>query len=292
MAPPDRHPGFSKRAQYFIFTSHVAAWLGALLGFALLVVSFVNPTAFAFARSSAADAAAPVGEASASGRRVSQSFLNVVTAYIEAGSKNARLREQLAIAKSKLIQARATEAENRRLRALLRLRDQRGQPVAAARLIGSTSTSSRRFALMSAGAAAGVMVGQPVRSPVGLVGRVLEVGTRTARILLITDSESIVPVRRARDNVVGFAQGQADGTLLIRLIDMGRNPLAKGDVMVTSGSGGLYHPGVPVAVIENLTRDGGVARILSDPAATDFVLVEESARPRSDLPPPQAEPDV
>ena len=46
----------------------------------------------------------------------------------------------------------------------------------------------------------------PVTSPMGLVGRVIEVGGRSARVLLLTDSESMVPVRRSTDNVVAFAK--------------------------------------------------------------------------------------
>jgi rod shape-determining protein MreC len=119
---------------------------------------------------------------------------------------------------------------------------------------------------------------------------VLEVGDRTARVLLITDAESVVPVRRTRGNVAGFAQGQSNGTLIVRLIEMGINPLKKGDVFVTSGSGGLYRPNVPVAVVENVTRDGAVARIISDPAATPFVTVEPVWQPSTELPPPPRQP--
>ena len=61
---------------------------------------------------------------------------------------------------------------------------------------------------------------------------------------------------------------------MLKLINMGINPLKRGDVFVTSGAGGLYRPGIPVAVVESRTRDGAIARILGDPAAADFVIVE------------------
>ncbi|WP_299309386.1 rod shape-determining protein MreC [uncultured Croceicoccus sp.] len=291
MAPPmDRRPGFSKRAQFSIFTSYVAAVVGGMLGLVLLVVSLFHPSAFAFARTAATDVAEPVGQASAIGRSNGKSVIDVVAGYIEAGSKNAALREELRVARSRLAEAEAIEEENRRLKRVLNMRETDGRAVAASRLIGSTATSSRRFALVGAGQRDGVMVGQPVRSPTGLVGRVLEVGSRTARILLITDSESVVPVRRTRGNVAGFAQGQADGTLIVRLIEMGINPLKKGDVLVTSGSGGLYRPNVPVAVVKEVTRDGAVARIISDPAATEFVTIQPIWQPVTDLPPPRPAP--
>jgi rod shape-determining protein MreC len=114
----------------------------------------------------------------------------------------------------------------------------------------------------------------PVVSPMGLVGRVLEVGANSSRVLLLTDSESMVPVRRAKDDVVAFAEGRTDGTINLRLINLGLNPLKPGDVFVTSGAGGLFRPNVAVAVAEVITRDGAIARVLSNPAATDYVSVE------------------
>jgi rod shape-determining protein MreC len=114
----------------------------------------------------------------------------------------------------------------------------------------------------------------PVLSPRGLIGRILETGGHSARVLLLTDSESMVPVRRASDNVVAFAEGQGDGTVRLRLVNLGINPLKKGDVFVTSGAGGLYRPGIAVAVAAEITRDGAIARLLSNPAATDYVLIE------------------
>ncbi|RVQ69192.1 rod shape-determining protein MreC [Croceicoccus ponticola] len=288
MAPPQDRPGlsrtgFSKKAQFGLFTSYVTAIAGAAIGLVLLIVSLIHPASFAFARSAAADVAAPAGHVSATSRSAGKSVIDVVAGYIAAGSKNARLREELAVARSKLAEAEAIKSENRRLKALLGVRETDGMPVTAARLIGSSSSSTRRFALLGAGATDGVRVGQPIRSATGLVGRVLEVGNRTARVLLITDGESVVPVRRVKGDIAGFAQGQADGTLIIRLIDLGINPLRKGDVLVTSGSGGLYRPNVPVAIVANITRDGAVARIVSDPAASEFVVVEPIWQPITEL---------
>jgi len=119
-----------------------------------------------------------------------------------------------------------------------------------------------------------VRPGMPVRSPIGLVGRVFEAGHHSARVLLLTDSESLVPVRRSTDDVVAFAEGRADGTLRLRLINLGINPIKTGDVFVTSGAGGLFRPGIAVAVVSRTTRDGGIARVLGDPISTSFVTVE------------------
>jgi rod shape-determining protein MreC len=275
MAPPsNRRTGFSRRAQYTTFFGYIAAGLGALGGGALLIASLSDPSRFSGARSTATDLTAPVARAAAAGRSEGSSIFATVGGYFAAGRKNAELRREVELTRVKLVEAQAVAEENRRLKELLGLSRQDPKPVAVAAMIGSTSSSTRRFATISAGSNQGVTVGMPVRSPLGLVGRVLEVGRSTSRVLLITDAENVVPVRRASDGIAAFATGRADGMLQLRLINLGINPLKRGDVIVTSGSGGLYRPGTAVAVVDRLLADGAIARVLADPGATEFVTVE------------------
>lgn len=275
MAPSsNRRPGSSRRAQYSTFLGYVIAFLGAIAGGALLLFSTGNLSAFAGLRSGATDAIAPAAAAAAAGRSESQGVWAAVKGYFTYGMRVARNERELELARVRLAEASAVADENRRLKALLKLSETEPKPFGVARLIGSTSSSTRRFALLGAGRAQGVLVGMPVRSELGLVGRVLETGERTARVLLITDTDSVVPVRRAGDGVPAFATGRGDGTLQLRLINIGTNPLKIGDAFVTSGSGGLYWPGTAIAVVTRLTRDGAIARPLSDPGSTEFVQIQ------------------
>lgn len=275
MAPPaHRRTGTNKKAQLGLFTGYVVAGAGALFGIALLTISFLRPDAFDGLRTMAADAASPAGEAGAVGRTGGQGFLEAVAGYYRAGSRNAELEREMQIARVRLAEAEALRQENARLKAVLKLTEGDTQPVAVARLIGSTSSSVRRIGYLSAGSNDGVRPGMPVVSPTGLVGRVLDTGARSSRVLLLTDSESMVPVRRATDNTVAFAEGRSDGSLRLRLVNLGVNPIKVGDVFVTSGAGGLFRPNVGVAVAQQITRDGAIARLLSNPAATDVVTVE------------------
>jgi rod shape-determining protein MreC len=291
MEPPTtRRSGYSRRAQYTTFFGYIAGVLGALVGAGLLIASTINPGVFSGLRGAAASSIEPAGEAAAEARAGGRNLLDVIDGFIFAGSRNARLQRQLDQAKIRLVEADAVADENRRLKALLGLAKQDPKPVAVARLTASSAFSARRFATLSAGSSDGVAPGMPVRSPLGLIGRVLEVGPGVSRVLLVTDTQSVVPVRRARDGLAAFAQGHGDGTLRLRLINLGINRLRKGDVFVTSGTGGLYRPGTPVAMITALTTDGGVARVLSDPAATDFVIIDPiwSSPPAGlEAPPPE-----
>ena len=269
-----RRTGHSRRAQYSIFTGYVVAALGAVVGLLLLGISLWQPSAFDGLRGAARDAVEPAGQATAVARSSRVGLFGTVSGYFSAGSKNAALREELELARIRLAEADATVQENKRLRALLGLRETEVMPVAVSRLVGSTASSARRFAYVGAGRDAGVAPGMAVRSPKGVLGRILEVSASNARVLLLTDSESVLPVRRAVDDTVAFAQGRGDGLLNIKLINLGINPIKKGDVFVTSGTGGYYRPGVAVAIAMEVTNDGAVARLVADPAAADYVSIE------------------
>lgn len=292
MAPTgQRRPGTSRRAQYGTFYSYVLAAIGVGVG-VLLLAAAGNSDSFSGLRTFAADRTVPAGQLSAKARSDGRSFFAVLGGYFTRGAHLARLEREVAEARVKLAEQAALAEENQRLKAMLALKEGDPQPVAIARLIGSSSSSTRRFATLGAGTAQGVKTGMPVRSPTGLVGRVLEVGQRSARVLLITDSESVVPVRRASDGIPAFATGRADGTLQIRLINLGVNPLKKGDAFVTSGSGGLYRPNTAIAVVSALTPDGAIAQPLSDPGASEFVAVEQAWEESAGLAPPPAPPSA
>lgn len=274
MAPQgQRHSSFSKRAQYTQFTGYIAAGAGTLVGAILLAVSLWQPQFLSGLRGGAQDAAAPATQTAALARTESKGLIASINGYFRAGRQNAALKREVEIARIRLKEAEAVRQENSRLKTLLAIRDGDVRPVAIARLVGSTASSTRRFAYLGAGSAQGVAVGMPVISPRGVVGRILEVGRNSSRVLLILDSESVLPVRRSGDELVAFAEGRGDSLLRIKLINLGLNPLKIGDMFLTSGAGGYYRPGTAVAILTHKSADGGLARIVSDPAATDFVAV-------------------
>ena len=173
-----------------------------------------------------------------------------------------------------ILEARALKQENERLKRLLKLNEDVPDSIAMARLISSTSSSSRRIATLGVGSNDGLEPGQPVRSPEGLVGRILETGPTTARVLLVSDGKNVTPVQRASDSLPAFATGRGDGTVDIQPINIGTNPFKGGDLMITSGSGGLYIPGIPVAVVIRKTETGAIGRVLANPAKVSHAIVQ------------------
>lgn len=277
--PSSRRSSYSKKAQYSAFTGYLLAALGALLGLGMLGLSIWQPDSFAPLRGAASDAIAPAGEGTAAVRSGGNSAWDTLAGFWNAGSQNAGLREEVEIARIRLAEADALKQENARLKALLGLTRKDRKPVAVARLIGSSATSSRRFAYIGVGRRAGITPGMAVHSPRGIIGRILEVAGGSSRVLLLTDSESVLPVRRASDSTPAFAEGRGDGLLRIRLINLGINPLKKGDLFVTSGAGGYFRPDVAVAIVHEVTPDGATARLVADPSATDFVTIEAIFEP-------------
>ncbi|HEX8382471.1 MAG TPA: rod shape-determining protein MreC [Sphingomonas sp.] len=283
MAGRDRRPGFSRRRQYGVLLSYVVAVAGVGVGAVLLLLSTLNPPLFSALRMSVAEVTTPIASLMSGGGQAMLSVPRAISTYFAVHDENERLRREAAATRRLLTRARAIAHDNRRLRTLLALRDRSTAAVVSARLVGSTAGSTRRFALLNAGRVAGVRPGMPVRGPDGLVGRVVETGLNAARVLLLVDPDSVVPVRRTRDGLPAIVAGRGDGAVDIRSVDDLGVRFAAGDLFVTSGTGGIYPPGIPVARVVATGRDTVLGRTVARADTLDFALVE---RPFLPLPPP------
>ncbi|WP_221791866.1 rod shape-determining protein MreC [Aquisediminimonas sediminicola] len=280
MAPPNhRRPGFSRRAQYALFSGYVVAVVGVIAALLLIIAAHFDPRGFRAVQGVASDAGSPFMSVGRSIARLFGATDDVIAYYLTAVSTNDELKAELARARTRLVQARVIEAQNRELRSLLKLQDQRTDVVANSRLIGSTLADARRIAVIAAGTNAGVRSGFPVRAANGLIGRVLNTGAFSARVLLLTDASSVVPIRILRDGSPGFVTGNGDGTLEVRGLSAGARTFRRGDILVTSGAGGLYPPHIPVALVISSRGDEGTAVPIADPAAVDYVTVLGLYRP-------------
>ena len=271
--PPHRRPGFSRKAQYSLFVTYVVAITGTMVAALLLTISVVDPAGFSALRAFGTEVTAPVARWVNNARQSTQAITQNVSAYVDAASKNVTLEKELKANRSALIEARALRVENARLRGLLNISDDDPQQVAVGRLISSTASSTRRVATLSIGRNFGVERAQAVRGPAGLIGRVIETGPTTARVLLVTDSENLVPVMRASDGLPAFSAGFGNGLVLIKPLNLGESPFKVGDIIVTSGNGGLYGPNIPFARVIRKTSDGALGLPFADPANTPYAAV-------------------
>jgi rod shape-determining protein MreC len=272
-------PGWSRRAQYGLFFSFLAVIVGIIVGLILLGLSLAAPKTFDGVRGAALDVTGPV---SGSLHEVTATVSGVFSGagnYWDAARQNADLKREREAMLRRMVEAKAIFQENQQLKATLQLREHAHDAVAAGRIVGSSFNSLRRFAIFSAGTADGVRIGMPVRSPDGLVGRIIDAGALASRVLLVSDRANIVPARLLRGGIPVISQGRGDGTIDVRPLEVGRNPFKRGDIIITSGTGGLYPPLVPIARVIKLDDDGAVALPLADPANTSFAVVEPPFEP-------------
>jgi rod shape-determining protein MreC len=272
-------PGWSRRAQYGLFFSFLAVIAGIIVGVILLVLSLVAPTRFETLRGAALDVTAPITGALYEVTSTAKGLVTGAGDYWDAAHQNAKLKRERRAMLQRMVEAKAINLENRGLKAALQLREHTHDAVAAGRIVGSSFNSPRRFAILSAGMNDGVRIGMPVRSAEGLVGRVVDAGAFASRVLLVSDRSNIVPARLLRGGIPVISQGRGDGTLDVHPLEVGRNPFRRGDIIITSGTGGLYPPLVPIARIVRLEDDGAVAVPLADPARTSFAIVEPPYEP-------------
>ena len=157
--------------------------------------------------------------------------------------------QQLFTLRSRLLKLDQLEHENQRLRELL------GSPVhkesrkMVAELLSVDSDPFSHQVLINKGALDGVYNGQPVINDQGVVGQVLHVGSTTSRVLLITDSSHGIPVRVLRNDLRAIASGSGELDKL-ELRNLPRNTdVQVGDLLHTSGLGGRFPEGYPVATV-------------------------------------------
>lgn len=272
--PPSRRPGLNRRAQYGLFASYVAALTGAAIGLLLVVIAIFDPTGFSALRVATAEITRPVSITMKSMVSGVASVDELLASWWRAGSQNVALRRQVEADRNRIIEAKAVAQENVRLKKLLKLVDEDNSDLLAARLIASSSSSARRFARLNAGSWQGVRTGMPVRAPEGLIGRIHSTTPNSSDVLLLTDTSNIVPVRRAADNIPAISTGMGDGSVEIRALTAGRNPFKPGDLLVTSGIGGVYQPNIPVAVVVRAQGEIAYGVPLANPARVDAVVVE------------------
>lgn len=146
--------------------------------------------------------------------------------------------------------ARQLETENTSLRGMLRLAPDSPVSYVTARVVSDTAGMFVRSILVTAGARDGVAKGQAAITGEGLVGRVGEVGERSARILLLTDLNSEVPVSLENGQIRAILAGDNSDQPKLLYLTPDAHPQV-GDRVVTSGNGGVLPPGLPVGVVSS-----------------------------------------
>jgi len=202
---------------------------------------------------------------------------------------NERLRRENLVLLGRSSQMASLQAENVRLRALLNSSAMLRDDVLVAELIGVSPDPARHQLVLNKGARDGVFTGQPLIDAGGLLGQVVEVAAGSARALLITDATHSIPVQVNRNGVRAIAEGTgALGSLEVHHVSA-TTDIREGDLLETSGLGGRFPVGYPVARVSTVERDPGeaFARIVAIPTAAldrsrHVLLVFTGGKPAGD----------
>ena len=170
---------------------------------------------------------------------------------------------------SQIMQLEIIKQENERLRSLLSSPVRSEMKKMVAEILSVDSDPYTHQVVINRGANDGVFEGQPVLDEQGIVGQILHVGTSTSRVILITDVTHGVPVRISRNGIRLVASGSGQIDRLIHNFVPHSADIQSGDLLVTSGLGGKYPEGYPVARVSIITQDESrpFARVLSTPVA-------------------------
>lgn len=145
--------------------------------------------------------------------------------------------------------------ENERLRNLLASDAREDSLRMVAEVIAVDSDSYSHQVVVNKGTAHGVFIGQPVLDDQGVVGQVSSVGLTTARILLISDQSHAIPTRSERSGIRVVVQGVGDTSMLEVMHVPHSTELEVGDLLLSSGLGGVFPEGYPVAVVKSIDLD-------------------------------------
>jgi rod shape-determining protein MreC len=239
---------------------------------AVIVLGKADQLLFDSLRTSVSDAVAPVLDAVAQPLNAVGEAVDRVKMVVTTYQTNVRLEAE----NRRLLQWQQTAlnlaADNQQLRGLLKAVPEAALSYVTARVVANSGGAFVRMILINAGTEDRVSRGQAVISGEGLVGRLTEVGDRAARVLLITDLNSRIPVNVERSHAAAVLAG--DNSERPRLLYLPAGDGAKvGDRIVTSGEGGVFPPGLPVGVISAIDGAGPRVEPYVELSQLGYVLV-------------------
>jgi rod shape-determining protein MreC len=171
-------------------------------------------------------------------------------------NENSELKTEHLLLKAQLQKYHALESENLRLRELMHSTAKVGERVLISELLAVDLDPFTRQIVVNKGEQDGVYLGQPLLDAKGVVGQVIEVGGLSCRAMMITDPSHGIPVQLNRTGMRAIAVGTGAITDGLELPHIPNNAnIVEGDLLVTSGLGGRFPAGYPVARVTHITID-------------------------------------
>ncbi len=169
-------------------------------------------------------------------------------------NENEALKKTVSELERKLVDYPGVEQENRRLEALLDLKNRLSDPTIPAVLIGRDPASWSHYIVINRGKKDGIFENTPLIHPDGLVGKVVLAGRHSSRAILITDRESRVSALDVSTRDVGLIEGTGTMVLKMTFLDQ-RAKVQVGNLIVSSGMGGIYPKGIPIGHVISVAEE-------------------------------------
>lgn len=227
---------------------------------------------------------------------VTSAIWELVSAYYQ----NELLKNEVVQLRQQNLTAAEYAAENERLRNLLGYKQTASQfDLMAAQVIGREQATWTSMIVVNRGSSDGVARNMPVVTEKGLVGVVTEVSPNAAKVQLVLDPRCSVGtlIQRPESRVAGIVQGNIEDALTPNMINIPKNSdVVEGDIIITSGFGGIFPKGIMVGKVKSLHDDGGgLLEVAVVEPAVDFQRLEDvliitasrEAPPAALTPPPQ-----
>jgi len=229
-----------------------------LLSTVMIVLGKTDQIVIESLRNSVMDVAAPALDMLSRPSTLLDTAVSRTRDFVTVYRENARLAEENERLLGWQQAALKLVSENAQLRDLLKAAPEPATSYVTARVIANSGGAYVRSVMVNAGRENGVVRGEAAVTGEGLVGRVSEVGSRAARILLITDLNSRVPVIVEGSRQRAVLAGDNSEHPSLRYLEAGA-AIRIGDRIVTSGQGGVFPPGLPVGVVA--VFNGELARV-------------------------------
>lgn len=227
---------------------------------------------------------------------ITSAIWELVSAYYQ----NELLKNEVVQLRQQNLTAAEYAAENERLRNLLGYKQTASQfDLMAAQVIGREQATWTSMIVVNRGSSDGVARNMPVVTEKGLVGVVTEVSPNAAKVQLVLDPRCSVGtlIQRPESRVAGIVQGNIEDALTPNMINIPKNSdVVEGDIIITSGFGGIFPKGIMVGKVKSLHDDGGgLLEVAVVEPAVDFQRLEDvliitasrEAPPAALTPPPQ-----
>lgn len=188
--------------------------------------------------------------------------------------ENEALRLELANLQVRQQQQQAIAQRSEQLRRLLDLRDAMDMQTRAAEVIGGSAVPDFRAVTIDRGSADGLAPDMAVISPAGAVGRVVTVGRKAAKVQLLIDRNAAAGARTERKRAEGIVMGTGDDLLRMEYVSSTAE-IAVGDVVLTSGTDGIFPKGFIIGRVEAIERAGAAYAAIKIRPAVTFSSLEE-----------------